>query len=88
MEDHVHIAQIERNHHVPNTTNNNNNKNNHTKVETFLKAVWFNFLTPGEKEEKIPWRETKIQDREMILDLSIKTMQVKWAMKWNLQTSE
>lgn len=32
MEDHVYIAQIERNHHVPNTTSNNNNKNNHTKV--------------------------------------------------------
>ena len=39
------------------------------------------FFNTREKEEKIPWRETKGFKIRMILDISIKTMQVKW--QWN-----
>ena len=51
------------------------------RYRNLLKSSMIQFFNTREKEEKIPWRETKGFKIRMILDLSIKTMQVKW--QWN-----
>ena len=48
-----------------------------SKYRNLLKSSMIQFLNTREKEEKIPWRETKGFKVRMILDLSIKTMQIK-----------
>lgn len=51
------------------------------RCRNLLKSSMIQFFNTREKEEKIPWRETKGFKIRMILDISIKTMQVKW--QWN-----